>query len=522
MQTVEKAVNEAEANIRLLSDEAGEDDGPILLVQPSFNGKAALAATLATSENLGLAYLAAALEQTGHPCTLLDLEGSPMLPQEFADFVQAGRYRLVGFSPTSRSAPSAVSLVRAIRECCPDTLIVWGGHLATGLGVDAFRLVPGLDAVVVGEGEQLIVLIARLLRSGRFLPGHPRVLINPQSEYSPIPSVLDPDTRPWTQLTPKRVLTPEAYREKGARVVTTLGCRHDCDFCTSPGFYGRRVVRRSLEHVMTEIDSLVKTQGVRQIWINDDLFIDGSRDSNAWGLAFASSFRERYPGVRFRPMCRADTFIRATHVLDALVAAGMNAMFVGLESGDDSVLAELNKRSSVANGRWIAAELKLRSVMLQPGFIMFTPDSTTETIRNSVKFLYEIGQLYRLFPVTRTMNIFPGTKMWSVLTASGEVDEQRSTDFLLIPRFRQPAVRELSIAFERLEEQFAPLDSSLYRFRSSGAISTEVEHAVSDMIRGSVLGAVEIAERGADASQIERLVMRIWPGIREIIRNLEH
>jgi hypothetical protein len=57
--------------------------------------------------------------------------------------------------------------------------------------------------------------------------------------------------------------------------------------------------------------------------------------------------------------------------------------------------------------------------VLQIGFIMFNPYSTIEQLAESAHFLHDIGELYRVYPLTRSLSVFPGTPIAKQLVADG-------------------------------------------------------------------------------------------------------
>jgi radical SAM superfamily enzyme YgiQ (UPF0313 family) len=126
----------------------------VALVHPTTETPAALANTLAGSEHLGLAYLAAALARAGRSVEIFDLEGSLNPEKEILRLMDL-RPAIVGFSPTSASSSNAIEVMAQIRQQLPESLFLWGGHLATGVGPRLLNEVPQLDGVVVGEGERI-------------------------------------------------------------------------------------------------------------------------------------------------------------------------------------------------------------------------------------------------------------------------------------------------------------------------------------------------------------------------------
>ena len=463
----------------------------VVLVHPSTQGGAALANTLAGSEHLGIAYLAAALSERLITHAVVDLEGNGSTPRADAQNILARRPKIVGFSPTSKSAPNAIELGRILRAHAPDVLQLWGGHLASGLGAAALTLVPELDGVVIGQGEQLLPHIVKTWLSDRFVPVAAGVV---WSDRRPARAAITRRYPDWTQLLPERTRSPEWYAGNGARIVTSLGCPYDCSFCTTPGFSQRRVTRRTPSSVVEEMHLLQLRFGVTRFWFNDDLFIDGSRVSKARAREIASAIAQLDPRTRFRILSRSDTFVADPQLLDELHAAGLDTLYVGLESGDDDALREISKRTTAAVNYRLVEMLRDRGIFLQPGFIMFTPHSTVEGLRRNVAFLRDTGLLYRAFPLTRTAVAFPGTDLWPAL--EGNVDDERSTPFVRYSTFDSPAIRSLSVAMEVVEELFSSSDRTMYRAAAEGLLTSDTYSVVSSLLTDMALRMIDASIDG--------------------------
>jgi radical SAM superfamily enzyme YgiQ (UPF0313 family) len=486
--------------------------GGALLVQPDTGRASTLSATRAGSEHLGLAYLAAALAASDLDAEVLDLASDPTLVTALLDRAGDGP-ALVGFSPTSLSAPRAVELSRLVKQASPGTAVAWGGHLASALGADLFDISPDVDVVVDGMAERVIgSLVASLQRDGTIATG-PQVLASPHSRLSK--EVRVPRLGPgWSSLRPVRSNRAEDYRAHGARALSSVGCPYDCAFCTTPQFSGQRVERRAEADVVDELVDLHDRLGVTQVWFNDDLFVTLQRSSRAWAAGFASALHERLPDLRFRAMVRADTFRSDPELLDHLHECGMNAVFVGLESGDPVGLTALNKRTTVDDNRWIAEALEERGIALQPGFIMFSDDDTVDSLVRNARFLQSVAELYWFRPLSRSVSLFPGSELWSRTTTW---DASRSTPFLRMPMFRDASVRALSIAYEQIEEAVAHLDGRLATARTVGGISWDRRRAIGEVVLDVFEGSVRLAAERAVPDDVVAHVLGRLPEVEAVV-----
>lgn len=148
---------------------------------------------------------------------------------------------------------------------------------------------------------------------------------------------------------------------------------------------------------MTEINTLF-AQGVRDFYFVDPNFIGPGKKGRARTLQLLDLMRPLRIsfGMETRPNDLDE------EILERLVAAGMNSLLLGIESGSPDVLSNLAKGSLLSVSER-AIEL-CRKVGVEPeiGFLMFVPDSTVADLRHNFAFLQRNGLLDRL---DRTANL---------------------------------------------------------------------------------------------------------------------
>ena len=166
------------------------DPGPperplrIALVQPPALVLPRSLSTTGPSPPVGLAYVAAALRTAGHEVTVVDGTGSG-LDRSSEVTTSVGVFRRIGLSPDEivGRIPSDVELVgignmflhewptvREIAELArakfPSATVVLGGENATAFWRWSMVECRAIDAVVLGEGEETVVEVARRLAGG--------------------------------------------------------------------------------------------------------------------------------------------------------------------------------------------------------------------------------------------------------------------------------------------------------------------------------------------------------------------
>ncbi|HEV3087473.1 MAG TPA: radical SAM protein [Candidatus Elarobacter sp.] len=483
----------------------------VVLVYPHMDRGDALGPSLATSEHLGLGYLASAARSEGHDVLILneelaeyDATTTVARTLEFAPDV-------VGISPVSLSMNRGLAYLGDVARLSPRSRRVIGGHLASLCAQQILENEHHVEFVIEGDGERPFCALLRALSGEGKLEDVPSLSWREDGTIrraAPSPQVgLD------ELLPPARDDLAYLVRIQGcrsARILASRGCRFNCSFCTTPGFYGRKSRFRDPGLVIDEMEAIRAAYGADHFWFNDDLFIDGTPDNAAWVTRFASMIEGR--GFTFRILCRADSFRGSNgELIEKLVRAGLRMVFLGLESGSQSALKTFRKGTTVQQNLDVVRLLEAHELELQVGFIMFNPYSTLDELAAGADFLREIGQLYRVLPLTRRLSVFPGTAIAQRLVVDGMITG--------IP-YREPEAcysfvdGRIAVLADELSEAYVAnvaLDHALLTaFRGQDRIPDRAaEAAVNDLNHAEFCAILRGLETAFDALTIRRAI-RDW------------
>ena len=136
------------------------DSRRILLVHPLGYGAASAAGDISRKANimppLGLAMLAAYVEQRGFIADIVDCYADPAADRGIREYLTDKRPALLGFSCTTSSFLDGARLAAAAKELLPGVTTVFGGAHVSALRELVLRDYPAVDLVVVGEGEETL------------------------------------------------------------------------------------------------------------------------------------------------------------------------------------------------------------------------------------------------------------------------------------------------------------------------------------------------------------------------------
>lgn len=250
-------------------------------------------------------------------------------------------------------------------------------------------LEQGADFVILGEGEatlqELLIRIEARETNFTSVLGITYPAQNNQPTVNPPRPVLhDLDALPqpaWD------LVDIEAYRQiwlqshgyYSLNLATTRGCPYKCNWCAKP-IYGNRYNSRSPESVAAEIEMLIGRYGVRHFWMADDIF--GLKP--AWSQRFRDVVQAKKLKFQYKIQSRVDLLLKED-TIDALVASGLQQVWVGAESGAQKILDAMDKGTRVEEIAAATNLLKKKGVevcfFLQFGYLGETRADIEATIQ---------------------------------------------------------------------------------------------------------------------------------------------
>ena len=173
------------------------------------------------SPPLGLAYLASALSEAGIEVKVLDLVVFPYSRAVLQSVLEQFQPRIAGLTAVSMTFNFAMDVIRDIKHLCPDILTVMGGPHVSFCAQETLLQFPDLDIVVLGEGEQTVVELARAIDNSHRWEGVKGIAYRCGADIYCTPArelIADLDTLP----VPARSLLPLGrYRALGMPVSLT-------------------------------------------------------------------------------------------------------------------------------------------------------------------------------------------------------------------------------------------------------------------------------------------------------------
>jgi anaerobic magnesium-protoporphyrin IX monomethyl ester cyclase len=355
------------------------------------------------SPPLGLAYLAAALEEAGVEVRVLDLVVTPYSAEMLAQSLDNVQPDMVGLTAVTMTVDHAMAVIDGVKRHRPRTVTVMGGPHVTFSAPQTLKACPSLDVAVLGEGEQTLVELVRAVAAGSGFENVAGIAHRTNGAIRCTPPrafIADLDSLP---LPARHRLPLGRYRALGMPIsmTTTRGCPHQCIFCVGRKMVGAKVRYRSPRKVVDELEAIGRL-GFHQVNIVDDLFTADKGHC----AAVCDEILRRALKVQWTSFARVDTV--SEDILAKMKAAGCTAVSFGVESANRAILKTIKKRITPEQVVEAVRMCTRTGVTPFASFILGLPGETPETIQETMEFGRKLGELGLLYGF-HLLAPFPGT-----------------------------------------------------------------------------------------------------------------
>jgi len=315
----------------------------------------------ASSPPLGLLTVAAMLPPEWN-LRLVDLNVS-QLDQRDLDWAD---YAWISAMVVQRS-----SAMKTIDTCVQAGVdIVAGGPLFTS----EHSSFPAVDHFILNEAEITLPQFLADLKAG-----HPKRLYTttefPDLYQTPIPR--------WELVNFKNYATMD--------IQFSRGCPYDCEFCNITTLFGHRPRLKTSAQLIAELDHLYDLGWRGSVFFVDDNFIGNKKQLKQDILPALIKWREGKIGLPFSTEVSIN-LVDDQDLMDKMVAAGFNTVFIGIETPNEASLAECNKFQN--KDRDLVETVKRiqhAGLQVQGGFIVgFDSDSPT-IFQQQIDFIQKSG-----------------------------------------------------------------------------------------------------------------------------------
>jgi radical SAM superfamily enzyme YgiQ (UPF0313 family) len=230
----------------------------------------------------------------------------------------------------------------------------------------------------------------------------------------------------------------------GMSVQFSRGCPFNCDFCDVTVLLGHGSRVKTTEQMINELDGLYNLGWRGQVFFVDDNFIGNKGHLKAELLPALIEWRKDKKGMPFNTEASinlADDEL----LMEMMVEAGFDAVFIGIETPDEGGLAECNKKQNKNRDMVESVKRAQRAgLQVQGGFIVGFDSDTRSIFRRQVEFIQKSGIVTAMVGLLQAP---PGTRLYERLKKEDRVSGLMSGDNVdcstnIIPVMGLEALRE--------------------------------------------------------------------------------
>ena len=372
---------------------------------------------------LGLAYVAAVMEKSGFSVEIYDNYLLERSIEQVKDEVRKRQPEIAGITCSSLTYTRCIEMAKAVKEVCPTCKVVVGGPHPSYMPETMLQH-NEIDYVVIGEGEQAMVNLARSILKGELnqyickIPGV-ACRINGEIVKTPSEFISNLDSIPF----PARHMLPMKMYDRilpyvDVKPVDTMsvlrGCSYQCAYCETRELWGTTCRAFSPQRIIDEIKDMTENYGTKGIYfVGDNFTINKKRTSE-----FCHLIKENRLKIKWTCETRVDLVNK--ELLIDMKSAGCQTMFFGLESGSPKIQKKLNKNIDLQEVKRTFELCKQVGIRTATSFMLGIPGETVEDMQATFKFAKTLNADICMF------NIYiacPGSKLYDEVVSQHLYDQ---------------------------------------------------------------------------------------------------
>jgi anaerobic magnesium-protoporphyrin IX monomethyl ester cyclase len=314
---------------------------------------------------------------------------------------------VIGFSCYSINMSSTARIIDILKNRYRVNIpIVVGGIHPSSVPIEVLERIPGIDYVVIGEGEETIV---ELLESISWnLAGIEKVR---GISYRHNGTIRMNESRPLVSDLSRLPISDFQYAGTAYRnyvIMTSRGCPFNCHYCSSKVMYGRQVRYRPVDDVIREIELLRNKTGIKHVRFGDDTFT--LRKDHMLAL-HAAMKRQSITDMHYSAGSRIDTI--DNEKLEIMKDMGVRFVTLGVETGSQEIMQAIDKGICIDDVVPTVKMINDEGINTMTYFIINHPMETVKDMHATVSLIKELLGKCKHNQISVNTGIpYPATPWW--------------------------------------------------------------------------------------------------------------
>lgn len=203
------------------------------------------------------------------------------------------------------------------------------------------------------------------------------------------------------------------------------GCPYNCEFCNVTALFGRTPRTKSTGQIITELNNLYNLGWRDRVFFVDDNFIGNKKYLVSDLLPALIEWRKGKREISFYTEVSIN-LSDDEKLMDMMVAAGFDMVFIGIETPNDESLAECSKRHN--RNRDMVEDVKRlqrAGFQVQGGFIVGFDNDTHTIFQRQIDFIQKSGIVTAMVGLLQAP---AGTRLYERMKQEGRLLGEMSGD----------------------------------------------------------------------------------------------
>ncbi|HDL90401.1 MAG TPA: B12-binding domain-containing radical SAM protein [Thermodesulforhabdus norvegica] len=260
---------------------------------------------------------------------------------------------------------------------------------------------PDVDHLILGEGEALLPEFISDIISGTPKKIY-RSDAHPPLDKTPVPR--------WDLI--------DIHNYSTMSIQYSRGCPYDCEFCDIIVMNGRKPRTKTNEQMIKELEALYKRGWRGAVFIVDDNFI-GNKGKVKKLLVEVIKWQEE-KGYPFTFFTEASVDLADDDkLLELMVQAGFDKVFLGLETPEEESLQECGKYQNLKhNLSWSVRKIQKHGLAIMGGFIIGFDHDKPDIFKKQFNFIQDNGIVTAMIGL---LTAIPTTRLYKRLEKEGRI-----------------------------------------------------------------------------------------------------
>ena len=306
----------------------------------------------------------------------------------------------------------AVHIANLYKRLFPDSKIFMGGYMATAFWMEFLNFSKDIDGVILGEGEktfQKIVEKSLILNKFdlnnvngvAFRDGNGNFVYNPSHEENVLAldeiPIIHPDSSPFKNI----------YWQKRHYINISRGlCPEKCAYCVgnNKDINSRAYQTLNIDKILEQL-RVYHANGFNEIFLGENHFLN---------ISFMKELIENIIRENFNLYFELEThpvIFENNDLLEKMIEAKFLRFTMGCESGSDSVLKRMGRRSNSTQILKSVKAIAQRGGLVLTSWISNLPGETESEFQETQgvmrKVVHEGGNIYWI----ENLHVFPSTRL---------------------------------------------------------------------------------------------------------------